>query len=85
MNRVSVLQQIYLEQKRSTVKQHNETKNEYCQSKYSSFFIWMVIGILIGSIPLAVIVIVRVRSGSRTAGNSLVDNTRNKLIMKLHN
>jgi hypothetical protein len=56
MNRVSALQQIYLNQK-SPIFEQQVKENKCWKGKYRFYFIWMLISILVGGIPLIIFVI----------------------------
>jgi hypothetical protein len=75
MSRVLVLEQMYLRQRPVIVKQHDRKKDKYWQEKCRFYLICMLIGILVGGIPLAVIVTMYARPQHYTTGNSSVNNT----------
>lgn len=65
MARVSILKQLYQNQEQSIAEQPvNKTK--WWHGKYRFYFIWMLIGILVGGIPLVTFVIMYVQPQTST-------------------
>jgi hypothetical protein len=55
-SRVSILHQIYTEQINAVAEQQVTKKEKIWHRNFRSFLLWMLIGILLGGIPLAVVV-----------------------------
>jgi hypothetical protein len=84
MSRGSVLQQINMDQiqKPSIDEQRDRKKDEYCRGKYCFYWICMLAGILVGSIPLAAIVTMYVQPQHYTTSNISMMNTKDRLMIR---
>ena len=61
MARVSVLQQIYLNQRQSIIEKSKKQKNKCWKENYGFCLVWNIIGILLGCIPFSVILIAYIK------------------------
>ena len=60
MTRVSILQTLYVNQRKS-IEEQKVKENKCWRGKYRFFLIWMLIGILTTGIPLIIFVILYIR------------------------